>query len=214
MSDQDNPSWSNFGRGSLIHGNRIIAGIPNLRKIYWNTIETTNYVDLNFNQTIPANITLSTSDFSMIYNAVDNPINSVIVYGGKVRLETTASVIDLSNVKLTYTKNANAAQNIQNSNGVSVDSFVYKGKTTKPTFDSLTVSTNQTISSGLYTTTITLTFTDVLLQNNNIDKNDFSAEYNGSSTTVHTAAISSGKVVVTIKTDNNAVVDSLSLIHI
>ena len=144
----------------------------------------------------------------MIYNAVDNPINSVIVYGGKVRLETTISVTDLSNVKLTYTKNANATQNIQNTNGVSVDSFVYKGKTTNPIFDSLTVSTNQTISSGLYTTTITLTFTDVLLQNNNIDKNDFSAEYSGSSTTVHTAVISSGKVELTIKTDNNAVVDS------
>ena len=208
QKDDTSGSGGSWGRGCLLHDNRIIVGDYALKKMYWDTIQQSNYVDLNFNQTIPANLTLSTSDFSMIYNAVNNPINSVIVYGGKVRLETTISVTDLSNVKLTYTKNANVAQNIQNSNGVSVDSFVYKGKTTKPTFDSLTVSTNQTISSGLYTTTITLTFTDVLLQNNNIDKNDFSAEYNGSSTTVHTAAISSGKVVITIKTDNNAVVDS------
>ncbi|MAR49516.1 MAG: hypothetical protein CML42_00145 [Rhodobacteraceae bacterium] len=208
MRDTDAGTGSSFGRHPLMHGNRILAGDSNSKRIVWDKIETANYVDLNFNQTIPANLTLSTSDFSMIYNAVDNPINSVIVYGGKVRLETTISVTDLSNVKLTYTKNANATQNIQNSNGVSVDSFVYKGNTTKPTFDSLTVSTNQTISSGLYTTTITLTFTDTLLENNNIDKNDFSAEYSGSSTTVHTAAISSGKVVLTIKTDNNAVADS------
>ena len=144
----------------------------------------------------------------MIYNAENNPISNISVVGGKIRLETTKSVTDLSNVKLTYTKNANTAQNIKNSNGVSVNSFVYKGNTTKPIFDSLTVSTNQTISSGLYTSTITLTFSDLLLQNNNIDKNDFSVEYSGSTTTVHTASIVSGKVEITIKTDNNAVADS------
>ena len=206
MRNNSNGSGT-WGTDAVIHGNRILLGSVS-SIIEWDTISQKNSVDLIFNQSIPVNPNLSVSDFSMIYNAENNPISNISVVGGKIRLETTKSVTDLSNVKLTYTKNANTAQNIKNSNGVSVNSFVYKGNTTKPIFDSLTVSTNQTISSGLYTSTITLTFSDLLLQNNNIDKNDFSVEYSGSTTTVHTASIVSGKVEITIKTDNNAVADS------
>ena len=197
-----------FSRSLLIHGDRFLSGNYNNKQVSITINGPVSYVELSFNQTISTNENLSTGDFEMIYDSTVNTINSVEIVSGKLHVKSDVMVTDLSNVKLTYTKNASAAQNLKNSNGNTVDSFIYRGKTTKPTFDSLTVSTNQTPSNGLYTSTIELTFSDLLLQNNNIDKTDFSAEYGGSPTTVHTAVISSGKVQLTVKIDNNAVADS------
>merc|ERR1712054_358702 len=129
---------------------------------------------LSFSEIIKDNANIDKNDFSVIFEDVAHTISSVEISDGKVNI--TPAVEELCDVEITYTKNATSSKNITDRADNAVDTFTYKS-TKRTTFKDYSLKHNSVYNDN---TTIHLGFTGEILENNNIDKNDFSVTVNGS----------------------------------
>ena len=146
---------------------------------------TNNKLELSFTKTILHNPNLLFQDFEVYISGIKKKVKTVEVSNSKLLIEINETISDINLVKVIYIKNSEYNYNLIDNNGVSVETFEHIQNSSNTTFSA------QTIASG----NVQIEFSDTILDNTNIDTNDFELFISGQANSVSSVSVSNGKVL-------------------
>ena len=146
-------------------------------------------IALHFSIPLDANTNIDKNDFQFFLGGVSKTIDSVSIVSGYLIIDHSETITNPKLIKVNYTKNADSSKNIgapSTNGGGMVDSF--------SAVDNIPPRVVQQIVKTH--TNLELVFDDYIVDNSNIDKNDFDLKISNVSKPISSVSTSNGRISI------------------